>query len=79
MGDMIVVTHQELQRMLTGLQTFQPNLGLSATEVQIMSIGGYGLIEGREVRIEDQVMVTDIWHIRTFGRYTRTTQTHTNP
>ena len=73
MGDMIVVTHQQLQCMFTWLQTFNPYLGLSTTEVQVVSIGRNGLIEWRQIRIDDQMMVTDIRHVRSFRSHTRTT------
>ena len=53
---MVLVAHEQLQRVLAGLES-QLCLGLAATKVQVVEVVGYGLVQRRQVSIDQQVMM----------------------
>ena len=61
---MILVSHQQLQGVLPGAER-QLCLGLAGTKVQVVEIVGYGLIQRRQIGIDQKVMVPRIRTIRT--------------
>ena len=51
------ISHDQLQRMPAGTQ-FQNCFGLSAAEMKVMFVLGKWTIQGRQVRIHEQVVMT---------------------
>ena len=57
MRNVILVAHEELQRVLASFER-QLCLGLAGTEMQMVEIVGYGLIEGGQLGVDQEVVVT---------------------
>ena len=53
--------------------------GLPAAEVQMLTIRGNLLIEGRQIGIDQQVVMAGVRHANALGGDTRVTQTHADP
>ena len=57
MRHVIAVRHQKLKRVLARRQ-FDNCLGLAATEMQVMLVIRYGLIERRQIGVDQQMVMT---------------------
>jgi len=64
---MVLVAHQELQRMLARLERYL-GLGLAPPEMQMIEVIRYRFIERRKLGIDEEVVVTRVLAIGAGGR-----------
>ena len=66
-GNVILVAHQKLQRMVAGLER-DFRFGLSGAEVQMVEVARDRLIERRQIGVDQQMVMAGVLAIRSRGR-----------